>query len=507
MKKNIEKIHYILLSLALLTISSCEKYLDIEPSKNSSVVVSKTSDLDLLLNNYSQFSTETGNFRLYGTDDFEINKAFYDVAPAALTIQAYQSATWDVQYTPEMSETGWTAEYRKIFTANLVLSSLEKVTGTEEEKARLKAEAHFIRAYSYWVLANTFCLPYTEANKNELGLPLKLTTSFEEDIARVTLQNVYEQIDSDIQEALKINSPLIQNGVVRNWRGNIAGVYAFAARYYLFRGNYTEAEKFASLSLNAYNVLVDYNTEMSLALTYPVVIDAGTPNQQTYNVSLPQTVQGNPSTGLTWKEFTYFRMQTNNLIAPMSVDLANQYDKNNDLRYYYHNVEGYSFILNGTIKPSYNQPSWVFFGYNNIPSGPTVAEALLTKAEALARLGRISEAMTTVNILRAKRIKPGSTVNLSAADRQDAVTKILQERRREMPFANRWFDLKRLNNNEDTFDDKVITKQFYDYDNVKIYTDRPLKTYTLDVKSRRYAAPIPRTDIVAGNNVILQNTY
>lgn len=508
--KHIYHISYSML-LAMAVLTSCNKYLDVAPSKNASVEISSTQDLDALMNDYTGLGEEK-NLGLFGTDDWEISKTMWDRMGGNYYSQSNcLYAVWDRQYSPQIADPGWTMEFKKIFTANLILSSLSKVSGTDADKGRLKADAHFLRAYSYWVLANTYCLPYNEANRNELGLPLKLSTSFEEDVTRVPLSRVYQQIEEDLQEALKVTDPLLQAGVLRNWRANVAGVNAFAARFYLHMGDYAEAERYAGLSLNAYSTLVDYNAELSTVFSIPYVLDAGTPSQQTFLVNLPSTyltTQG--ANFVSWKEFTYFRFQfVGTAFVPPSEELTALYDRtdDHDLRYYYHSIEGTTFILNNTVKPSFNWSSYGHYFMSGLITGPTVAEAILTRAEALARMDRYPEALSTVNVLRAKRMKPGTWVNLTASTKAEAITKILEERRREMPFVNRWFDLRRLNNNEDNSDDKVLTREFYDLDLNTVYTDRPLKTYTLDKKSRKYALPIPNTDIISGQGTIQQNTY
>jgi len=134
----------------------------------------------------------------------------------------------------------------------------------------------------------------------------------------------------------------------------------------------------------------------------------------------------------------------------------------------------------------------------------------LIKAECHARLNQITEAQTAVNMLRVKRMNntaPSATINLSFTNQQDAITKILQERRRELAFVQRWFDVRRLNNNDITTDDVVMTRSFYGYTSSAINNLEGLKTYTLPKDSRRFATPIPITDIVSGNGVIKQNTY
>lgn len=499
-------------AVAAFSSTSCKKYLDAAPSKTTSLVVSTTTQLDALLNNYSGIFYQEGNrTAIYSSDDYELSKALYDARPGTFSSMAtIEFMLWDIPFLPDDTrESFWSNEYRKIFYANMVLNNLDKVEGTDAEKVVLKADAHFIRAYSNWVLVNTYALPYTEANKNEPGIPLKLSTSFEESFARQPLQKVYEQIESDLAEALKINVPLVQNGKPRHWRANKAAVNGFAARYYLNRFNYTKALEHANASLAEYSTLVDYNTEMRNGNPQTVTINSGTPQQETVTLQYPYTHnnQVDFTDMLGWKEFLYFRMLYHESwwYIP-SQELLNLYDKTRDLRYKYHIVQNYSYDR-GMTKPSYSYPGYIFFFKDRIPSGPTTAEMYLTKAEALARTGDINGAMTALNTLRAKRMVPGAWVNLTATSKDDAIKKVIEERRREMPFVQRWFDLRRYNNNEDPNDDVTLSKVFYPYTISAVLTNQPVKTYTLPKNSRRWAAPLPRTELISSQGVIEQNGY
>ncbi len=491
-------------------LSSCNKYLDEMPSKTTSVVVSNTGQLDLLLNGYTNFYTEGNRTAIYGTDDYEVTPTLFNARPATFGITPFIFSLWDIEYLPDDTREGfWSGEWRKIFNANLVLSQISKVTGSDQDKARLKAEAHFIRAYSYFQLANTYCLPYTEANKAEMGLPIKVSTSFEESTARATLEETYALIDADLEEALKIQTPLIQEGKQRHWRANIAAVNGFAARYYLVRNNYEKALTHANAALAEHGRLVDYRTEMSYGNSFNYTINAGTPSSQLVTVKFPYTHnnQTNLTDMLEWKEFMYFRMLNHESwwYVP-SQELLDLYDQANDLRYEYHIVEGYSYDR-GIINPSFDYPGYVFFFKDRIPSGPTTAEMLLIKAECQARTTDPAGAMTTINQLREKRMKPGAHVNLTAANKDEAIKKVLEERRREMPFVHRWMDVRRYNNNADPNDDVILTKTFYSYNNAAVDANSALKTYTLPKDSRRFAVPLPRTELVSSMGVIKQNTY
>ncbi|WP_295125288.1 RagB/SusD family nutrient uptake outer membrane protein [uncultured Chitinophaga sp.] len=496
--------------LIALSLTSCDSFLAERPSKNSSLEVKTANQLEALLNNTTSFYTEGNRTAIHSTDDYGFSAAMYKSSASPFSMATVQFATWDYTYLPDDTREGfWSTEYRKIFTANMVLSLVGTVEGTEAQKANLTADAHFVRAYSYFQLASTYCLPLSDATKNEPGLPIKLSTSFEEDLKRAPLAAVYKQIESDLLEALKIQLPLMQENRARHWRASKAGVNGFAARYYLTMNNLPEALKYAEAALSEYSVLVDYNTEMRYGRTQNVVIDPGKPESKTVTLQYPYTHdnQSDLTDMIGWKEFLYFRMLNHESwwYIP-SQSLLGLYDQDHDLRYRYHVVENYSYDR-GMINPSFDYPGYIFFFKDRLPSGPTVAEMLLIKAEVLARTNKPGDAATTLNQLRAKRLTPGAWVNLTATTADEAIKLVLEERRREMPFTQRWQDIRRYNNNDYAADDVTLTRDFYPYTIAAVQTTEAIKTYTLPKGSRRFAAPIPRTEMIASNDVIEQNTY
>ena len=497
------------LVMATGVLPSCNKFLEERPSKSTSLVVSTTDQLNALLNSYTSFYSEGNRTAIYSTDNYEFTTALYNARPGTFSMAGVEFALWDSKYLADDGREGfWSGEFRKIFSANMVLQNLGKVSGSASDKETLKAEAHFLRAYSYFQLANTYCLPYSDATKDALGLPIKASTSFDEPIKRSKLSEVYDMIEADLKEALKTTVPLVQNGKARHWRANKAAVNGFAARYYLQRGNYNEALTYANKALAEYDVLVDYNTEMRFGRTSSVLIDGGTPNAQTITLQYPYTHdnQSDFTDMLGWKEFMYFRMLNHESwwYIP-SQNLLGLYDVNNDLRYKYHIVENYSYDR-GMTKPSYSYPGYVFFFKDRVPSGPTTAEMYLIKAECLARNNDVANAMTAVNTLHKKRTVSGSP-DLQASTKADALKVILEERRRESPYALRWLDLRRFNHNEDASDDVVLSRNFYTYTSSSVQaTSTPIE-YKLEKNSKRYAAPIPNVDIISSQGVLEQNQY
>ncbi|MNE22886.1 SusD family protein [compost metagenome] len=312
------------------------------------------------------------------------------------------------------------------------------------------------------------------------------------------MEETYAFIESDLNEALKCQTPLVKDGVAKRWRANTAGINGFASRFYLNRNNYEKALEYANKALSEWNVLVDYNTEMSESDAYG------------FGVNFPSTFDldaSNYTKKLAWKESLYMRFLYTTYVDMLyfpSRDLTALYDTQHDLRYKYHFVEGFMEIYGS----QYSYPVYMFFSFNHIPNGPSTAEMYLIKAECQARLGDFSTAMLTLNQLRAKRLTPGTWVNLQAGTQREAIKSIIDERRREMPFSQRWNDLRRYNNNEDPDDDvPLITRKFYPISSSAIYDKEAPIIYKLEKNSRKYALPINQNEINVSGGVIKQNAY
>ncbi|MCL5246137.1 RagB/SusD family nutrient uptake outer membrane protein [Cellulophaga sp. 20_2_10] len=503
--------HILLLAL-LCSGVSCNDFLEENPSKTTSVVPETLEHLEQLLNDYNSFGSEGASELIYGTDDFAIQTDLYEGISTVYSLETVQHGTWDIDYLPTTGRPYWPEEWEKIFTANLIIQNLSSVSGEDSQKQMVKAEAHFIRAYSYFQMANIYCLPYTNGNKAELGLPLKQTTSFEENIERATLEDTYAYIEADLQKALELNRDLeVVNGQNRTWRASTVAVLGFAARYYLSLNDYAMAQSYAEDALDLHSYLRDYNTEMSFS-TRPNPVTIFNPDAETVNIEYPYThdLQSIPTDKLEWGESYYYRFLSNGAWNYFpSTELLNSYNQDYDLRYKYHIVEDYTYDR-GAVDPAYSYPGYIFFFKSDILSGPSVPEMLLIKAECQVRQGSWADGIQTANILRGYRIDASAPANirdLSATSEADALTKVLEERRREMPFVHRWYDIRRYNNNEVTTDDVIMSRTFYPYTGGSILGAESPINYTLDKNSRRFARPIPETDIIASGGTLKQNEY
>lgn len=495
MKKIDKYIVSVVCGLIVLSTNSCDKFLAYPPTKNAQIEVSTVEHLDALI---VGITTYTSNNALALCSDL-----------SGYTTDQYINANGNMQgwnvlkyYLYSMESLAKTVtsipSYSPIFITNTVLRYVDKVDGEQAVIDDIKAEAHFLRALHNWEVLNTHCLPYSAENEKELGLPKKVTTSFEESLERSSLKETYDFIESDIKEALKIK----RTDLNRRWRASLPAVQAFAARFYLFKHNYDEAIKYANLALGANNQLVDYNTEMRYASRTVSTSKGQLYVPYLYYLSSATSSDYDPTASLKWKELYYTYNLNYGMWYNPSEYLINLYDKSNDWRFIYFFVEDYTWTMNMNF-------SWYGYSYfgSTIPMGPTVQEMLLTKAECQARKGEFNEAMSTLNILRAKRMKPGTHVNLSAINKDDAIKKIIDERTRELTWAMRFFDIKRYNNNETTIDDVIVSKMYFPNDGVDVDKTKSPVEYKLSVKDRRFAMPFPDNDINLSNGQLKQNTY
>lgn len=482
---------YIGFAAAILMTASCKKYLSEEPKKQASIKT--VEQLEALVNNATEFSKETNFTATYSTDDTEISKELYKNNVTAFTVnslQRYVSATAGIENlaTDEL----WTGEFKKIFTANVILKNIDLVSGDEASRQRVKADAHFIRAMSYWILVNNYCAPYAAANMNSLGLPLKRTVDYEESLKRATLQETYDFILADIEAAKKVAEADVDPR--KTWRVSQKAISAFMSRYYLFTGDYDKSLAESNKALESATVsLVDYNTILpgrSVSYSNPAA-----------TLRYSQLNDWNAAKYLYWSELYYSRYQyTGEQWYLPSSALVALYDQTNDLRYKHLMIPNGGRRFNVVTPAAYRYT--MFTDGSLLVSGPTRAEMLLNKAEALARQGDVQNALLAVNTLRQKRMSTYSA--LTASNKDEAIKQVLAERRRELPFVMRWYDIRRFSVNDYAADNITVKRDFYQVNRTGVDLSTP-KIYTLE--SKHLVVPINGVEIDASKGQIQQNPY
>lgn len=503
---------------------ACNEYLSKNPNEGADQVLNQASQIEGMLNNGDLLLQSYAKQEMCNNDDWGWTTDIYDYMYGYFDAGVVNAMTWDITGTANTTygDELWDKEYEKIFTANLIINEIDEVTdATAEQRANFLAQAHFIRALANWHLATVYCQPYAAETLNTLGLPLKRTTSYEESLVRATLKETYDFIEEDLLEALNTT----RNDIESRIHVSKPAVSAMLARFYLFTMDYDQANKYADEALKSDIAhLQDYNALTRIERT----INTGGDDYDDWDYTSDDSDDSGDDTGTTlyfselygmageeymdYCEFYYPLMYQMSLVETVipSQSLIDSYDADNDLRFEHFFVkrglweEGIIGYSDEDIRYCmFNHP----YGYNvMMPCAPTVAEVILIKAEAMARLGQYSQAMTVLNQLREKRMRIGSDYSLTAADQTEAIREILNERHREMPFMGRWQDVRRLAYNETPEDDIELHRTFFTVSNNIVDTET-VKDHVLPVKSKRYAQPIVELEIRRSNYQIVQNEY
>ncbi len=485
----------ILFLIATVLFVSCEKFLDEYPARQDNRPIKTTKDLDLLFNRTIDYIYEYNYAGICATDNAAVDTFHYSFQPLVFTnANSLGWFLWDGYILKNANEhKDWQSEFSKIGKANLVLDFLDEVEGTQEEKDELRYEAHFIRAYSYFNLVTVYCLPYSEQNAGEPGLPLRTTISVEQSLKRAGLKETYEFIESDLQTALKTGK---EGRNESPWRFSLAAVQAFAARFYLYIEQYDNALAYANKALESYSTLVSFEDVMYQDGQLYNWLNKGAlyPNSKTMNFEEIYN----------WPEMYYSRIlgaRTYYQHAYPSEKLMGLYDTV-DVRFDALFVEN---VRIGTALSPY--VGYAYLGGNYIPSGPTTAEMYLIRAECYARNNNAAQVEANIEALRQARFKAADYEAIDYPTGEKALTQlVIDERNREFPFSLRWYDLHRINR-DPLLDDVDITHTFYELDGNLPVVSTTLKTYTLKAGSRRYAFPLTENEIIASGRELEQNTY
>lgn len=412
----------LLLALMLVILMcSCKKYLD-KPTSKSQVIPSTLDDLEALLNYLYLSNSTVPDLLEVAADNYYVPLSTWQNAMASNLVLLQQEALNYIWDKDAFSDISWVPYRHEIYYSNTVLDVLPSIpkNGFNEDRwNRIKGTALFYRGYHFQKLAQLYCQPYSSNSpkaSNDLGLPLRLNSIIDEPSVRSTVQQTYDQIIRDLEEAAE----LLPETTISTVQPNKTAAYGALARTFLCMRDYVNAEHYADLCLARKSSLLDYNS-------LPVV-PIGTRPLPPFTAN-PEVIYHSYTSGsyLVW-----------NGLAIVDTILYGSYDTN-DLR---------KTIFFDSISDGYSwYGSYASVG-NHIEnfSGIATDEIYLIKAECAARSDNVSEAMSTLNQLMVKRWKSSEWTPFTATDAADALGKILNERRKELCFRGlRWEDLRRLN--------------------------------------------------------------
>jgi starch-binding outer membrane protein, SusD/RagB family len=429
-----KKYKYIMLyaiAIALL-FNGCS--LDTEPTNaiSDKLVYNNISLLEGVLNStYSKLKNEVPGHGTewstylklmstsYGWDiNVTMNQKYGNTAP-------FKSASFyevDSYIPTEYASRGiWQVLYRIIYNTNTILDNIDAVNAQQEKKDNIKGQALIMRARCYFDLIRVYQHTYAIA-KDKLGVPLRLTAETKEDIPRETVENVYKQILEDLLQAEKLLANFEREDISYY---NIDVARFLLANVYLTMNNWSQAEAYAN----------------KIRVKYPLM--SIEKYQDGFTTINDEWVLGYKQTEQDYTPYTlaaYYDFGQSNIVPMYSMYPSNYFVEtvmSGDPRS--------SFIAHPTMKGKYALTK--FFDHNeSLPYGDLIdmraAEMYLVEAEAAARQGKNTLALSILNLLQKSR--PGAVVT-TTTNQSELIDAILLERRKEMYGEGLdYWDIKRL---------------------------------------------------------------
>ena len=401
----LKKLYFTFTLLGCLLISSCDNFLDIQPT--GKVIPNTLSEYRALLTKaYSQplFDRGVTEFR---TDEVTIRNYEYD--------QNYYSEIekWnDSNPIPGTREFAWSNYYSVIYYANAIIENRVNITeGNQEDIDQLVGEAYLLRGYMHFLLVNLYGQPYTKEGAPETkAIPIKLDLDLEGTPSRKTVNEVYTAILNDIQSARNfIHHKEWEKQY--SYRFSTISIDAMESRVYLYMGKWQETYNSAERVLLQKSSLENFNEK---------------------NSKLPNDFQSTEV--ITAYEYVCKDVDKAFRATPI---LKEKYDRNDLRPAKYFDVadkEGNYPVL----KCGSTQFSCSF----------RTGEIYLNAAEAAAHLNKLPEARARLLKLMENRYTlEGYTLKkneIEAMPQAALITEIQNERTRELAFeGHRWFDLRR----------------------------------------------------------------
>jgi len=410
------RIRLIVLPALLLVAAGCNSILDTSPSDTipeATAITDAPSARAATAGMYTALQSTSS----YGEELYEFGDLSSDNADNTGTFTSYLEADRNDLHSNNASIFDiWTKAYDGINRANEIITHVPGVSGlADEEKNQLSGEAYFVRALEYHNLVKLFG-----------GVPIKLTpTASVSDIGNVTrntVLEVYTQINKDLDSAAAL---ITSEGPTT--RATARAVIALRARVNLYQGDYAGAEAAAASAEDGIDLASNYG---DLFPSTP----GSTPDEDIFVVDA----------ALTQENFISYDYLSVYELAP-SVSLMTAYDPGldpSDLDSFTSTDDrGQWNILVDDGDPFGNKFRSIV-GTDPLPA-IRLAEVVLIRAEALARLTRLPEAVTELRRVQARA--HATLFVLGTHNAADVIQAISDERQKELAFeGDRWPDLVRL---------------------------------------------------------------
>jgi starch-binding outer membrane protein, SusD/RagB family len=254
---------YVWVLLLTAGLSSCAKFLDLEPPTliPNETAITTTKDLDIVLNGMYdglQSGNVLGGNAIGYMDLLADDASVQENRLNPFGTQEIYNGTTSVQIGALRDM--WRDSYSVINRANNIIAAVDggKITdqGFESRKSYYKGQALFVRAICHFQLLQLWALPYDVnniGNNNHAGVVLRTepTLTGPNGLAkpRATVEECYTQIVKDLEEAVGLLSAAGQ--ITSGTQISAMAAKAFLARVCFYKGDYAKAESNADAVINS----------------------------------------------------------------------------------------------------------------------------------------------------------------------------------------------------------------------------------------------------------------
>jgi SusD family. len=149
--------------------------------------------------------------------------------------------------------------YKLIANANMIILNIDNAKGTQSEKDYIKGQALSYRAFCHFCLVQWWGERYYAGKTNsQLGIVLKVDNSLE-NIPRSTVEEVYDQINKDLDEAIGLLSSTKEKKSSKT-DIDVHVARGLKARVLLTQGKWIEAAEMAKKVINESGAELQANT-------------------------------------------------------------------------------------------------------------------------------------------------------------------------------------------------------------------------------------------------------
>lgn len=424
------KTYILTLIVLMVTAYGCSDYLGLKP---------RGYDVAEKLDHYEGL--------LYGSESFMLDEVFpfmsfewttdadaYANAYSLMGSDITNAYKWQADiFRPDENCGEWNFPASMLYPINIVANEVMSAEGgTEEEKKAILSEARVMRAYMTFFMAQCFGAPYDPATAGtDLCVPIitKASTTGNE-FPRRTVKDVYDFIITEMTGSVP-ELPERPEHFSRAFR--VTG-QAMLGKVYWMMGDYESALEPLGKAMTGLNAagcgFLDYNSmEENGEIAYP-----------SDDLLNPELIYNIKSMANIWPSM--YPSYYGTILFALKTDILKRYYKANDLRLCF--ISGLS--SGKTAFNRFDRNDTYYLNLSNFVAnfGISVPDLYLMYAECLARTGSGADARTVLEEMRRNRM-PSSEASVTAADGDDLIRFVLEERFREfIGYGNLWFDMRRL---------------------------------------------------------------